>query len=468
MATDDITPPVGIYHRMWGAATHDRSEGVHRPLVATALYFGSVTGRSAPNEYQVLVAVDHCLLGVDEVDMILDRAANRSGLRRESITVTFSHTHAAGLLDLDRIDMPGGELIPAYLDRLADTIASLVTAAAASACDANIVYATGRCNLAAHRDYFDTSIDEFVCGFNPEGGADDTVTVARVTDTSNAIVAVIANYACHPTTLAWQNRLISPDYPGAFRDTVQVAVGAPCVFLQGASGELGPVEGFVGDVEVADRNGRQLAFAVLSTLESLPPANTAFKYAGKIVSGAAIGCWAREPMDHTRRGQLAAWECSRSRIQLDYRSDLRRYDEVDAELKGLLLQERSARDSQDEELAQQYRALAERQKRALGRLQSMPAGATYPLQSTVWRMGDAIWIAVQGEPYSLLQTRIRERFPHNPIIVSTIANGWGPSYIAPKELYGRGIYQESIAWLAPGSLELLIDDLIGQIEILLR
>jgi hypothetical protein len=26
----DITPPVGIYHRMWGAATHDRSTGLRQ------------------------------------------------------------------------------------------------------------------------------------------------------------------------------------------------------------------------------------------------------------------------------------------------------------------------------------------------------------------------------------------------------------------------------------------------------
>ncbi len=34
MGQVDITPPVGIYHRMWGAALHDQSEGVHRPLMA--------------------------------------------------------------------------------------------------------------------------------------------------------------------------------------------------------------------------------------------------------------------------------------------------------------------------------------------------------------------------------------------------------------------------------------------------
>ena len=33
LARADITPPVGIYHRMWGAAAHDPiAPGMHRPL----------------------------------------------------------------------------------------------------------------------------------------------------------------------------------------------------------------------------------------------------------------------------------------------------------------------------------------------------------------------------------------------------------------------------------------------------
>ena len=35
LAWDDITPPADIYHRMWGAAKHERATGVHRPLRAT-------------------------------------------------------------------------------------------------------------------------------------------------------------------------------------------------------------------------------------------------------------------------------------------------------------------------------------------------------------------------------------------------------------------------------------------------
>src|SRR5439155_5648567 len=159
---------------------------------------------------------------------------------------------------------------------------------------AGIVYGQVGCSLAAERDFFDEG--QFVCGFNPGMPADDTVLVARVTDESGQLMATVVNYACHPTTLAWDNTLISPDYVGALREVVEQATGAPCLFLQGASGDLGPREGFVGDTAVADRNGRQLGHAVLSALESLPPPGTRFVYTGPVVSGATLGTWVHEPL----------------------------------------------------------------------------------------------------------------------------------------------------------------------------
>ena len=35
----DITPPPGIYFRLWGSARHDIPTGVHRPMLATAVAF---------------------------------------------------------------------------------------------------------------------------------------------------------------------------------------------------------------------------------------------------------------------------------------------------------------------------------------------------------------------------------------------------------------------------------------------
>src|SRR6185295_474085 len=102
------------------------------------------------------------------------------------------------------------------------------------------------------------------------------------------------------------------------------------------------------------------------------------------------------------------------------------------------------------------RAMAERKRRLLHRLSQLPPGDSFPLQVVLWRMGDAFWLGVQGESYSLLQTELRRRFPGKPIVVASIAADWGASYLPPVSRYGTGIYQESIAVVAAGSLEQLI------------
>lgn len=229
IATGDITPPVGIYHRMWGAAKHDRSTGVHRPLIASALLFRSAGNASSPDMQQLMIALDHCLFEQTEIDRIVAAIEQETGIASECVVVVFSHTHAAGLLTRDRSDLPGGEMIPEYLDGLAATVAQLAASAVENLQDVVICYANGHCDLAAHRDLYDEATNQWVCGYNPNGRADDLALVARVTDASDSIVATLVNYACHPTTLAWDNQLISPDYPGAMREVIEQVTGAPCV-----------------------------------------------------------------------------------------------------------------------------------------------------------------------------------------------------------------------------------------------
>lgn len=460
----DITPPVGIYHRMWGAAAHDRAEGVHRPLRATAMAFRPWGENPGPDSQQVLVALDHCLLGAAEVGALRDAVAAATGLASDAILVVFSHTHAAGLMSLDREALPGGELIRAYLQRLHGTVAEQVGRALAAMQPSTISYAHGRCDLAAHRDLWDGDARQWVCGFNPDQPADDTLLVARVTGADDRLLATIVNYACHPTTLGWQNRLISPDFPGALREVVEQGTGAPCVFLQGASGDLGPRAGFVGEVDVADRNGRQLGHAALSTWLGLPPPRTRFVYTGPVVSGATLGTWSHVPWPAERRQACAVWRRERGCVRLPYRCDLPKVQDVEKEREELLAAERQARGANDEAAAGQLRALAERKTRLLSRLRSLPSGQDYPLEIVLWRMGDAVWVAVEGEPYHRLQKALRARFPKTPTVIAALANGWGPSYLPPREVYGTGIYQESVAVLEAGSLERLTDELADRIE----
>src|SRR2546421_3326576 len=94
IARCDITPPVGIYHRMWGAATHDRATGVHRPLLATLLWLEPET--SDANKALVIVALDHCILDGPDIEQMQQAVADATTIRTEQVLVTLAHTHAAG------------------------------------------------------------------------------------------------------------------------------------------------------------------------------------------------------------------------------------------------------------------------------------------------------------------------------------------------------------------------------------
>ena len=467
VARGDVTPPVGIYHRMWGAASHDRSTGIHRPLTATVLWLANVNEPKSAGENKVIVALDHCLLWTEEMEGFLEQVSEQAYVERDSIIVFFSHTHAAGLMGLERTDLPGGDLIPAYLDQLAATIAKLIRTAHKNQTAATISYCHGHCGLAANRDCLDAERNQYVCGFNPDGSADDTVLVGRVASQDGRVLATVVNYACHPTTLAWQNTLISPDYVGAMREVVESASGAPCVFIQGAAGDVGPRDGFVGDVEVADRNGRQLGYAVLAALESLPAPLTAYQYQGAVVSGATLGAWKYVPISGGRRQQLATWQASDRVVPLRYRTDLLNRTALEEERSTWLAAEESARTAGDAARQRDARAMVERATRRLIRIKHLPSGDCFPFPLKVWRIGDGVWLALDGEHYNLLQRAVRERFPGVPIVVGTLANGSMVWYLPDAKSFGKGLYQEDASILGKGCLEELLDAITAEITQLL-
>lgn len=458
VARGDITPPVGIYHRMWGAATHDVSTGVHRPLTATVL---TLAPRDADEseDVKIAIAVDHCLLWPTEMRTLIRRVSETAGVDPDSLEVLFSHTHGAGLMGLERQELPGGDMIAPYLDHLADVAARLIGDALASARPASITYGTGRCSLATHRDYWDRQLQKYVCGYNPEGIVDDSVIVARVSDSRGQTMSTIVNYACHPTTLAWDNTLISPDYVGAMREVIEQATEAPCFFIQGASGDVGPREGFVGDVAVADRNGRQLGYAALAAILDLPPPDTRFVYTGPVVSGATIGTWRNEPASDDRSSRAAVWRSAELRIDLPMRNDLPLRDELLTEQTRWKSEQDAATANGDHHRAREARAMGERVTRLLIRVAHLPQSDRFSYRVKLWRNGDAVWIPLNGEHYNVLQIELRKRFPELTLLIGTLANGSEVWYLPDAESYGKGLYQEEASILARGSLEILTDAL---------
>ena len=288
-ARRDITPPLGIYSRMWGCAAHNVAEAVHRPLCATAISFQHADGGPP----LVLAGLDlGWWISADDEWFLRGHLLETLKLERPRLMVHLVHTHSGPSISLQYGDQPGGALIRPYLDEVRAAVAAAVEEALARACPATLTWTTGRCDLARNRDLPEPGGGRILCGYNPERPADDTLLVGRVTGDDDAWVATLVNYACHPTTLGGGNRRISPDYVGAMRETVEQATGgAPCLFLLGAAGELGPRRGYDDRTAVADANGRQLGYAALSALEGMLPPGKGLRFAGAVDSGATLATW---------------------------------------------------------------------------------------------------------------------------------------------------------------------------------
>ncbi len=466
VARCDITPPIGIYHRMWGAALHDRATGVHRPLEATLLWLESTSpATTAP---QIIVVMDHCILDAQELKSIRQSIHASTNAGYDNILVTMSHTHGSGWMSRTRSHLPGGELLGPYLDGLAVRMGELAHEAQSRVTHATMVYGSGRCCLAAHRDFFDEERVCYICGFNPKGPADDTLLIAKICDNTGNNLATIVNYACHPTTLAWDNTLISPDWVGAMREVIEQSERCPCLFLQGASGDLGPRDGFVGDTAVADRNGKQVGYAVLSALATLPPSGTDYHYSGPVISGTSIGTWRHELLDEDAKNRCNNWRWEQLVVDLPYRHDLPTLEQTDSDREHWMAEEARARQANDEPRVRDCRAQVEQRTRQLTRLQNLVPGRCYPLSLRLGIVGDAVWVFAPGELYQIFQTTLRQRFDRQPVFVTTLTNDWQPGYIPPASIYGYAIYQEVIAATAPGCLELLIEAVSRRIQSLLE
>ena len=290
--------------------------------------------------------------------------------------------------------------------------------------------------------------------------------MARIFGDDGTSLGTLVNYACHPTTLAWENTAISPDYVGAMRELVERETGVPCLFLQGALGDLGPREGFVGDWQVADRNGRQLGFSALSALESLPAPGTHYVYQGAVVSGATIGTWRHEPLDPPALAAQERWQVDSFTAALPYRPDLPTCAATLAERVRWQADETRAIAAGDQTRARDCRALIEQMTRQLWRLDSLPSGEAFPLPFTLARIGDAFWLFVPAEHYQSLQTSLRASSPDTPWVISTITNGWQPGYVPAAAAFGQGIYQEQIAVVSRESSEFLKQQILERANLL--
>ena len=211
----DITPPIGF--PMWGyGARHDmKCEGVLDPLQARALVLGLGDQRIA------LVSLD---LGRAPTRAIT--SAIRKRVQAEGINEIFlvgSHTHHGPVLEMS--GWPNAK--EPYSFDLENKLVKVILEANKAALPARLGCGSIMTELNRNRH-----------SKRPDKPIDRELLVMRVEDLQGKPIAHAVNFAAHAVMTDSKILKFSADWPGAMAGLVEKETGAPCLFLQGAAGDM--------------------------------------------------------------------------------------------------------------------------------------------------------------------------------------------------------------------------------------
>ncbi|MFQ6130747.1 MAG: neutral/alkaline non-lysosomal ceramidase N-terminal domain-containing protein [Armatimonadota bacterium] len=224
VARVDITPPVderSIPLNGYGERQRKPAEGVHDRISATALVLANEQGKVA------IVATDLLWVTIDFTRKVLEHVES-PGLGLENIFLSGSHNHS-GPAALDRrvvYQQAFGEFDAELFEETARKVAQAIDDACAGLRPARAGVASRPLpGLTRNRR-------------DGEEITDPTMTVIEVADEKGDI-AVLVNFAAHPTILGPENLLVSGDYPGALQRSLEQRLGngAAVLFTNGAEGD---------------------------------------------------------------------------------------------------------------------------------------------------------------------------------------------------------------------------------------
>lgn len=441
----DITPAPGTPQGGWGAQTHQRGSGADMPFYATALVI------SDGEEPAAIVDVDAIGFDREWTDKILEAIAALTGLRRERIRLSCTHTHSGpNTFRLATIG-EGLDMALGYLESLPRRIASAVWQARENLRPARCAAGTGSCAINVNRR-LRTSDSAVVVGRNWQGVTDPTLRVVRFDDLDENPLATIVHYACHGTTMAWQTRMFTPDFPGPARKVVEEQVGGTCLFLQGAAANLTPRRGFTGDCAVYRRLGKIVgleASRIALEIETLPRRE---RFLGVMPSGAPIALYDDEPI----LADPPLFRMAQRRIQLPART-FRPPEELEAEAESLVAQmNRLRREGTEDELRLATAKATQAGWRAgNARLYYGKEWIEWEMQCI--RIGPIALLSVAGEPFIEIAHRIVAESPFEHTLFSGYSNG-GFGYIPTREAFAEGGYEIEATPFSPDAADALVGE----------
>ena len=447
----NITPPVGV-DLMGYSRRSQPSIGIHMDLYVTALV--------ATGDGQTVAILDCDLIYLHPplVDQIRDSIAAFLETSRSHILLGCSHSHSAPTSSPVKIGGEQDRVRPeenAYIQMLPHLFLSAVRQARARVQPARVKAGVGRMALSVNRRE-KLPDGRVVLGLNDNGPADYAVGVMRIDSQGGRPIAAVVNYTCHPIFIGSASRLISPDYPGPLRQTVERETGATCLFLQGATGNMNPRSPMHPDVTEAERAGTILGLEAAKVFLGLDT-RTTIEREDWIISVATFHLLRKEVVEARTPDCVRAREVELS-LPLSPLPDATTARSVmrerQAALEALLQQGAAPDDLNPARYQVQWaQMLVKSVEQNLG-----PACVVVPVQ--VLRINDVAVVGVAGELFVEAQLAIKGASPFPSTLVAGYTNGC-VGYLPAAEAYPDGGYEVEHSYkgyrlpaaIAPGAAE---------------
>jgi hypothetical protein len=448
VARAEITPPIGIIHLNWGSQTHVEAAGADPVgMYATALVL------SDGKEKFAMVDID--ISGVNGLEAVPTRAAALTGIPEGHIRLGATHTHAGAQFSPSRGPV-GADLsrhravFDHYRATLADKIVGVVVEASSRLQPVHLYAGRGIGSININRRVRAEAGRPAAVGRNPDGFVDRELNVIRIDDAQGNPFAVIVNFQCHGTVLAYENKHLSPDWIGPMRQVVERNLpGARCLFFQGAAGNQGPIEGFTGDLGVARRLGSILGHQATALALEIQTVRREPVFEGFVESTAfqAKQHWrVKGPRDATLRFARRTIEVPRRRYTPDDLAEMeRRVADAKARLDDTHMSQARLRRLQDL-LAQWKRPYDPR---------------PLPVEVQILRIGDVAIVAMPGEPFAEIGAAIKKGSPFPYTLFCGYSNGRTGDYMPIEAEYKYGGYEVERTPYGLGAADKVISETVS-------
>ncbi len=460
VARCDITPPIGIAHGNWTAQVHQRAEGIDLPLTCTALAATDGQETIILAEWELLYSPDGAALAEAR-----RRITELTGVPADHIRLSAAHNHAGPSLGPPWFEA-GAEMVAPYLASLTDRLAGACLSAWRAMRPARIAAGRGHSAVNCNRRR-PWQPGRPLMSPNPDGFSDHEVGVVRIDDEAGQPMVILVNFAAHPTILAWDNRLISPDYPGTLRRVVENLTGATCLFLQGAAGDQGTLCDHANQVEAARWVGRQVGLEAARVAEAIHTQPGARRIARQVESSWTIGVseYLPDPLPNddalsrvggrVRQVSLPRWQ----RPPLTP-AELEAVQALQAQLADLHRQAAPLEAVRAANLAVRRALLA----LETARRRSEPGPILVEIQAI--QLGPVALLSLPVEPFAEIGVAIKAGSRFAATLVSGYSNGM-LGYLPVAGAYPEGGYEIWVTPFAPEAAALVIEaslDLLAQLR----